>query len=333
VTVGLVIVTYNAAAEIARCLEAVAAQTRRPDRLIVADSGSRDKTIAIAAATAARLGLALEVLTLGSNVGFAVANNRAVDRLENCDAIALLNPDAFPEPAWLAALLDAAASHGESASFASRLMLEGHAGVLDGAGDIFHVSGIVWRHGHRQQLERVPDALVPRPVFAACAAAALYRRVDWRRAGGFDERYFCYAEDVDLGFRLQLLGRGCWYVPDAVVHHVGSSSGGRDSAFSVYFGYRNLEWTFVKNMPSRLFWRYLPVHVAVSAAEFVWFLARGRGLSLLRAKRDALAGLRQARHDRTEVQAGRVIADDAVRDLLDRSSLIARFVSRAGRLG
>jgi len=207
-------------------------------------------------------------------------------------------------------------------------MLAGREGVLDGAGDVFHVSGIVWRHGHRQRLERVPDALVERPVFAACAAAALYRRADWLRAGGFDERYFCYAEDVDLGFRLQLLGRGCQYVPDAVVHHLGSATAGEDSAFSVYFGYRNLEWTFVKNMPSRLLWRYLPVHIAAWAAEFGWFLAKGRGLSLLRAKRDALAGLRRARHDRREIQAGRLIADDALRALLDRSSLIARFASR-----
>ena len=101
----------------------------------------------------------------------------------------------------------------------------------------------------------------------------------------------------------------------------------------MYFGYRNLEWTFVKNMPARLFWRYLPVHILVSAAEFVWFLAKGRGLSLLRAKRDALAGLRQARNDRRQVQAGRVIPDEALKELLDRSSLIARFASRVRRPG
>jgi GT2 family glycosyltransferase len=331
VTVGLAIVTYNAANDIARCLEAVSAQTRRPDRVIVADSGSEDGTIAIVEATAAQLGLVVEVLLLGSNVGFAVANNRAVDRLEGCDAVALLNPDAFPEREWLAALLDAAASHEEAASFASRLMLAGRDGVLDGAGDVFHASGIVWRHGHRQKIERVPDALMPRSVFAACAAAALYRRIDWQHAGGFDERYFCYIEDVDLGFRLQLLGRGCRYVPDAVVHHVGSATTGEDSAFSVYFGYRNLEWTFVKNMPSRLFWRYLPLHFAVSVAEFAWFLSKGRGLSLLRAKWDAVRGMRRVRENRRQIQARRAIGDDALRALLDRSSLISRFATRVRR--
>lgn len=329
--VGLVIVTFDAAVHIARCLEAVHAQIRRPDRVIVADNGSRDRTLAIVKETAARFGLNLEVLSLDGNLGFSVANNRAVDRLEGCDVVALLNPDAFPEPGWLAALVDAAATYEEAASFASRLMVAGSNGVLDGAGDVFHVSGIVWRHGHGEPLDRVPDALVARSVFAACAAAALYRRGDWLRAGGFDERYFCYAEDVDLGFRLQLLGRGCRYVPDAVVQHVGSATAGVHSEFSVYHGYRNLEWTFVKNMPARLFWRYLPVHLAVVLAEFGWFVRCGRGRSLLRAKWDAILGLGRSLAERRKIQAARVVGADAIVALLDRSPLPSRFAARMGR--
>jgi GT2 family glycosyltransferase len=330
-TVGLVIVTYNAEAYVARCLEAVAAQTRHPERVVVADNDSQDRTLSIVRETAGRLGLAVEVLPLGGNLGFAIANNRAVDRLEGCDLVALLNPDAFPEPEWLAALVGAAAGHDEAASFASRLMVAGSAGVLDGAGDVFHVSGIVWRHGHQQRVDRVPGALTGRSVFAACAAAALYRRADWRRVGGFDERYFCYAEDIDLGFRLQLAGCACWYVPDAVAHHVGSAATGEDSAFSVYYGYRNLEWTFVKNMPRGLFWRYLPVHLAVWIAEWAWFASKGRGLSLLRAKWDAIGGLRRAREDRRTIQSQRRIGDEALRARLDRSSLFFRFATKLGR--
>src|SRR5262245_64754497 len=195
--VGLVIVTFNAHVHIARCLDAVQRQTRLPDRVLVVDSGSTDATLVLVGEAHARFGSRLEVLPLDSNLGFAVANNRGVARLHDCDLIALLNPDAFPEPDWLAALLAAAAADPDAGSFASRLMMDGRAGVLDGAGDVFHVSGLVWRHGHRQPLDQVPEALVPRPVFAACAAAALYRRDAWERAGGFDEGFFCYAEDVD----------------------------------------------------------------------------------------------------------------------------------------
>jgi len=203
--------------------------------------------------------------------------------------------------------------------------------LLDGAGDVFHVSGLVWRHGHRQALDRVSDALIERPVFAACAAAALYRRDDWQRTGGFDERYFCYAEDIDLGFRMQLIGRTCRYVPEAVVHHVGSATTGASSAFSVYHGYRNLEWTYIKNMPSRLLWRYIPLHVAAIVAQFVWFSKQGLGGTILRAKWDAIGGLAWAISARRRVQATRTVDAVTVRHLLDRSPLQSRFRARVAR--
>lgn len=329
--VGLVIVTFNAERHIVRCLEAVQRQTRVPDRLIIVDSGSSDRTVAVVDRARIQLGLSIDVLTLGENLGFAVANNRAVASMADCDLIALLNPDAFPEPGWLALLVAAAEAHPEDASFASRLMIADASNMLDGAGDVFHVSGLVWRYGHRLKLDQVPDALTERPVFAACAAAALYRRTDWQRAGGFDERYFCYAEDVDLGFRLQLMGRTCRYVPDAVAYHLGSATSGVDSAFSVYHGYRNLEWTFIKNMPPRLFWRYVPLHLLAIAAELVWFSKKGLATSLLRAKWDAIGGLASAISDRRKIQATRTVDTDTLRALLDQSPLRSRFKTRMAR--
>jgi GT2 family glycosyltransferase len=330
-TVGLVIVTYNAASFIERCVSAVAAQTRRPDRVLVVDNASTDRTRDLAAQAAVRHGLDVRIIAVERNEGFARANNRGVATLADCELVALLNPDAFPEPGWLAALLAAAASHPEAASIASRLMDDGTPDVLDGAGDVCHVSGLVWRHGHGRPLSEVPDALRERPVFSACAAAALYRRQDWIEAGGLDEHFFCYVEDVDLGFRLQLGGRGCWYVPDAVACHVGSATSGIGSAFSVYHGHRNLEWMFIKNMPARLLWRYLPAHIASSLVALAWFTLRGRSGSILRAKWDAFLGMRRAFDQRRAVQARRVIADGDLSARLDRSSLIARALRTAAR--
>jgi GT2 family glycosyltransferase len=329
--VGVVIVTFNAERHIERCLAAVNGQTRRPDRIVIADSGSRDATLAVVESVGSRFQPTIEVLALAGNVGFAVANNRAVARLDDCDLIALLNPDAFPEPGWLAALTAAAADHPEDGSFASRLMLADASNRLDGAGDVFHVSGLVWRYGHRQKLEQVPEALVGRPVFAACAAAAMYRRADWQLAGGFDERYFCYAEDIDLGFRLQLMGRTCRYVPEAVVYHLGSATAGVDSAFSVYHGYRNLEWTFIKNMPPGLLWRYVPLHLVAIFAELVWFSKKGLATSVMRAKWDAVRGLMSAVAARRKIQEQRVVSTEAIRALLDQSPLRARFKTRIAR--
>jgi GT2 family glycosyltransferase len=97
------------------------------------------------------------------------------------------------------------------------------------------------------------------------------------------------------------------YVPDAVVHHVGSATtGGQHSDFSVYYGHRNLVWTFVKNMPGALFWLLLPIHLLLNLASVGVFMARGQGGVILCAKWDAVKGLPQAWAKRKQIQAGRV---------------------------
>jgi hypothetical protein len=114
-------------------------------------------------------------------------------------------------------------------------------------------------------------------------------------------------------------------VPDAVAYHVGSSTSGVDSAFAVYHGYRNLEWTFFKNMPSRLLWRYLPLHLIAVVAQIVWFTGKGRGGSVLRAKLDALRHIGARLRDRRRVQGSRRAAIAQVALVLDTTPLLERF--------
>lgn len=327
-TIGLVVVTYESATLVPRLVAAIAAQTRRPDRVLVVDNASGDGTVDALRRAFATTPLPAEVIALDRNTGFAAANNLAVTRLDDCDAVVLLNPDAFPEPAWLARLEAAAARHPDAVSLASRLMRDGHPGVLDGAGDVVHASGIVWRHGHGRALADVPDALIEREVFAACAAAAWYRRDAWIAAGGFDERFFCFVEDVDLGFRLRLAGGACWYVPDAVVSHVGSAVTGVDSPFAVYHGHRNLTWMFAKDMPASLLWRALPAHLGAALAGLPLFAQRGRLAPYLRAKRDALAGLPAMWRSRDAVHRASPAAVAAIARLIDRRSLVSRLRER-----
>ena len=146
----------------------------------------------------------VELIRLPTNVGFARANNIAAQAAQRFDALALLNPDAFAEPGWLEALVSAAEREPAAAAFASQMLLASDPEYLDGAGDSYHVSGRAWRNGHRARRASWPAADVE--VFAACAAAALYRRAAFDEVDGFDEQYFCYFEDVDLGFRLRLRG-------------------------------------------------------------------------------------------------------------------------------
>jgi len=310
--VAVIIVNYRAGPLLARAVDAVARQRQRPARLVVVDNGSDDGSLH---GVAARFP-GLEILDPGANIGFAAANNLAVRAVDDVDWVALLNPDAFPEPDWLSRCLDLAAAHPHHASIGCRLLRADTPDILDGTGDSYHVSGRPWRRDEGRAL--ADGHLMDGEIFSACAAAALYRRDVFLTLGGFDERFFCYLEDVDLGFRLRLAGHGCGYCAGAVVHHAGSAVTGRRSAFSVYHGHRNLVWTFVKNMPGPLLWRYLPQHLLLNLASIGVFLLRGQGRTILHAKFHALRGLPGILRSRGAVQRQRRVDHHALLTLLER---------------
>jgi GT2 family glycosyltransferase len=313
-TVTVIVVNWNAGDLLSQCLQDLLRQSVQPARILVMDNGSSDGS----AEQVAELP-GVTVRLLGENYGFAGGNNRA---FSECDTeyVALLNPDAFPEPDWLEKLVIAAEAHPEVAAFGSRQMVHGADNFVDGLGDVYHFSGLVWRDGYGRSL-RGSDAM-PREIFSPCAGAALYRRDALVNVGGFDEDYFCYVEDVDLGFRLRLAGYRAMYVPDAVVHHVGSATtGGQHSDFSVYHGHRNLVWTFVKDMPGILFWLMLPLHLLLNLASIMWFALQGKGRVILRAKRDALLGVPKMWRKRQEIQNCRVAPLNAIWRVLNKSMI------------
>ena len=310
-SVTVLIVNWNSGELLAECLLHLERQTVRPARVFVIDNASSDNS-----GTRAETFENVVVRRMKANLGFAGGNNATLAECTT-EFVALLNPDAFPEPDWLERLLAAAGAHPDVAAFGSRQLCQGNPKVLDGIGDSYHMSGLAWRerHGARQQT----SDLIPQEIFSPCAAAALYRRQALVDVGGFDDDYFCYIEDVDLGFRLRLAGHKAMYVPDAVVHHVGSATtGGQRSDFSVYHGHRNLVWTFVKNMPGALFWLLLPLHLLMNLAMVGVFVIRGQGGVILRAKRDAVKGLPQVWVKRQQIQARRVATVQEIWRVLDK---------------
>ncbi len=170
-------------------------------------------------------------------------------------------------------------------------------------------------------------ASVDTEVFAPCAAAALYRRKAFDEVGGFDEQYFCYFEDVDLGFRLRLGGHKCVYVHSAIVEHVSSALSGYRSDFAVYHGERNAVWTFFKNMPSGLLWLYLPQHLLLNLAALIYYPWRGQGRVVLRAKFDACRGLGDVLKRRKLVQRSRRASAWTVRTAMLRG-ILSPYLSR-----
>jgi GT2 family glycosyltransferase len=329
---AVIVISFNDATRLRRTLRLLEAQTLPSRRTIVVDNASRDGSPELVE----REFPAVQLLQMGRNAGFAAANNAAVALAGDCDYVALLNADAYPDECWLEALVTAADADAASGFFSSRMMRERVPGELDGAGDLYNPAGAAGRRYFGTPLSDAPDALEPGEVFSACAGAALYRRDAFVEAAGFDEDYFMFYEDVDLAFRMRLAGWHGRYVPDSVVAHVGSASAGLDSDFSLYHIHRNMVWTWVKDMPSPLALLYLPALLWWNIGTTVAHIARGRGRVVAKAKLDAVRGLPRQLAKRRAIQRRRraraadlvaVMSCDGVRTFVPRA-LVERVTAR-----
>ena len=318
----VIIVNFNGKEFLDRCLESLQCQVFHNFKTVVVDNFSRDGSVE---GIEERFS-GVEIIRLEKNIGFAAANNYAIKRAEGFQWVALLNPDAIAEPDWLSNLHMAAEKNSQYNFFGSHLKKQGSLNQLDGTGDVYHLCGLAWRRDHgmpEKQISRLVEE-----IFSPCAAAAMYRRDIVLDVDGFDERFFCYFEDIDLSFRLRLLGHRCLYVPNAKVEHFGSAIAGRRSDFAVYHGHRNMVWAYVKNMPSRLFWRGLPQHILANLAALIWFSLTGQAGPIFKAKRDALLGLRKAIEQRKSIQKKTKVSSKNLKKVLATDWLLPYFKNR-----
>jgi GT2 family glycosyltransferase len=307
--VSVVVIAYESGPTLRDCLAALRAQTTGAFEIILIDNASSDG----AAPAVAREIPDVVFIANSQNLGFAAAVNQGARRARG-RWLALLNPDAFPQADWLETLLAAAETYPQVRSFASRQLMAEDPNRLDGLGDVMSASGFAFRGGYRW-----PDRgwREPALVFSACGAAMMIDRGLFLEVGGFDERLFCYCEDVDLGYRLQLRGIPTLLVPAAVVYHLGSaSSGGVDSDFAIFHGTRNRVWVFLKNTPPLLLWFTLPLHLFVTAIMLAAHLKRGAIATPWRGFMAGLQGLPIALQARREAQSGRRVSSfDIAREM------------------
>ena len=309
--VSIVIVNWNSGDILNRCLQALDNSTLIPDKIIIFDNDSSDDSIDRIIEVK---NLKLEVIRNKENLGFASANNIAIKKYTESEYVVTLNSDAFPDEFWLERLVSYANKNPQCASLSSLQIDYCQPNIIDGIGDNYHFSGMVGRRGHKK-LVIDPEYRKGHvhEVFSACAGAALYRRDVFLEVGGFDGDFFCFVEDVDLGYRFRLSGYDCHCVMDAIVYHIGgASSGGHHSDLSVYYGHRNLEWAYFKNMPFFFLVLSLPFHLILILLEFIIFAKKGKVKIIYKSKLDAIKNIGQFWEKRKKIQRNRKIGSVAL---------------------
>ena len=254
--VVVVIPTLNAGAPLAECLAALDAQTFRDFETIVVDNSANGADAGRAEASG------VKTLRPGTNIGFGAAINLAVKQ-SRAPMVASLNDDAVPEPQWLGDLASAMEANPRIGMCASCVLLSDS--KLDSAGLLLCADGSTKQRGHGEAPSKFSN---PQEALMPSGSAALYRRELFDNAGGFDESFFLYCEDSDLGLRARWLGWTCRYVPTARVAHHYSLSAGRVSPLKAYLVERNRLATAFKNLPLGM----LLAAPFAAVARYLWHL-------------------------------------------------------------
>ena len=246
--IEVIIPNWNGMKVLPRSLESLSRQTLSAYRVTVVDNGSRDGSVDYVRSQWP----GVRVLALSKNFGFCGAVNEGIRR-SPADLIALLNNDAEADPGWLEALYEASEKFPEAGSFASKVLMAHEPERIESVGDMLKPDACGANRGRgetdRGQYDREEE------VFSASGAAALFRHSLFEKIGLFDEAFFAYFEDIDLGFRAQRFGCPCMFVPRARVIHVGKASRSEDRNWHLRQEFVNSALCQIKNLPTRYFIR------------------------------------------------------------------------------
>ncbi len=303
--VTIIIPVWNGAAWLATCLEALAKQSFRDFTVIVVNNGSTDSSRALLARHAPQATL----INWAENRGFAAAVNAGI-RASRTAYVALLNMDTRPRPDWLANLVHAMdQSAPDIGGLASKMLSMADPTVVDDCGDNLAWQGAATKRGHGQSaVEFASDV----EIFSPCAGAALYRKSFLDELGGFDERFFAYLEDVDLGLRGRLRGYRYRFVPGAEVLHQGHGSGLPPARY-VRLITRNRIILLMKNLPACLLARHA---ASLLYGQIYFFIAYRRPLAALAGHLAVLPVLPHIVRERRRIQKSSKLTPAQVEQLL-----------------
>jgi GT2 family glycosyltransferase len=266
--ISVVVVNWNRKELLHACLSSLGRQRDASFETIVVDNGSSDGSAEMAESEFGAC-----VIRNRENRGFCAANNQGIAAARG-EFIALLNNDAEAEPEWLAALERACASHPEVGMAASKVLVWEDPARIDKAGHLIFPDGQNRGRGtgalDQGQYDREEEVLWPD------GCAAMYRKKMLDEIGGFDEDFFAYGDDAELGLRARIAGWRCVYTPRAVVRHHRGSTLGRDSGWRLKLIERNRVLLAVKLFP----WSLLvlnPFYYALRLAAGFLMARRGEG--------------------------------------------------------
>jgi GT2 family glycosyltransferase len=273
VRISVIVVNWNRRELLAACLRSLARQTNADFEVIVVDNGSQDGSAEAVLKIAETYPVGLTLIQNSENRGFCGANNQGIAATRS-PLVALLNNDAEAEPGWLTSLEAVIESDAAVGMAASKILVFEDSRRIDKVGHLIYPDGQNRGRGSGQldrgQFDCIDETLWPD------GCAAMYRRAMLDEVGGFDEDFFAYADDAELGLRGRIAGWICLYTPGAVVRHHRGATLGLSSARRLALIERNRVLLAVKLFPWNLLWLNGAYYV-IRIAGGMWAGLRNRG--------------------------------------------------------
>ena len=274
-TVTVVIPNYNGKKYLDDCLRSLKKQTYSDFRVIIVDNGSTDGSAEYIMGKYPDV----EVIALDENTGFANAVNVGIKAADS-EYVFLLNDDTVCDERAIEALVRTMNREKKFFSVQAKLLQLKNPEFIDDCGDYYCALGWAFSPGRDKKSSFLTKQTA---VTSACAGAAIYRRALFDEIGYFDEKHFCYLEDVDIGYRARIKGYINACDPDALVYHAGSgTSGSRYNSFKVELTAGNNLYFIYKNMPVLQIIINLPFIIAGIIIKHVFYVRKGLGMSHVR---------------------------------------------------
>jgi GT2 family glycosyltransferase len=252
----VIIPNFNGLEHLEECLTSLASQSYRDFVTLVIDDGSTDNSLNYLKEKWPQI----EILALAQNLGFAKAVNLGIcHALEKYHPayIAILNNDTKADPNWLKNLVGAIESEEDLVAVASNMLYYDHPEIINSQGGKFTLGGYGLDINFNKKQSEITTP--PKYVLASCWGATLIKSRALQTVGLLDENYYSYFEDLDWGYRANLLGYKIIFEPQAIVYHKGSATWGKYPFKKSYLCRKNSIYTILKNYELKNIFKALPL--------------------------------------------------------------------------
>ena len=241
--VTFIVVNWNGEAYIEECLQSLRSQDYGEYEIFVVDNGSTDNSINILEHFSE-----VKVIRNRNNRGFGPANNQALQEAQG-DLVAFVNNDTVLDSRWLSRIVPAF-EDSRTGMCAGKTLSYYERDRIDNTGHLLYWDGLNRGRGRMQRDEGQFDSLCEALFPSGCAC--VFRSTMLQQIGLFDEDFFLYGDDTELGLRARLAGWECSFVPSAVAYHRYSASTDPYDPLKFYFVERNRFWVALKYFPAEL---------------------------------------------------------------------------------